>query len=148
MYLDKIHSLQTGVSLEISTKALRDLIRHVTDGQRIPELAKICTTMDLYDYLTVIVHQGVEGLINRRHAWVGDIKQSLMAGQPITYRRFDELFWRNLDEEDPDGNEWYQLTSSEAFRMQLNRLLDIVRSAKRNLLQRVDELPDLNIGWA
>ena len=71
-----------------------------------------------------------------------------MAGQPITYRRFDELFWRNLDEEDPDGNEWYQLTSSEAFRMQLNRLLDIVRSAKRNLLQRVDELPDFNIGWA
>ncbi|CAE6514328.1 MAG TPA: hypothetical protein DEO56_09370 [Nitrosomonas nitrosa] len=148
MYLDKIHFLQTGVSLEISTKALRDLIRHVTDGQRIPELAKICTTRDLYDYLTVIVHQGAEGLISRRYAWVGGIKKNLLAGQPVAYRQFDELFWRNLDEEDPDGNEWYQLTSNEVFRLQLNRLLDIVRSAKRNLLQRVDELPDFNIGWA
>lgn len=148
MYLDKNYSLQTGVSLEVSTIALRDLIRHAVDGQRLSELTKICCTMDLYDYLSVIVHQGAGGLVSRRHAWVNEIKDDLLAGQPVSYRKFDNLFWRSLDEEDPDGNEWYRLTSGEEFSLQLNCLLDIVRSAKRSLYQRVDVLPDFNIGWA
>lgn len=131
--------------------ALRDLIRHVTIGQRIPELAEICCTMDLYDYLSVIVHKGAEGLIRRRYAWADEIKDSLLMRQPVTYRKFDNLFWRNLDEEDPDGDEWYRLTCGEEFRLQLNCLLDILRSVKRRLQQQhhqVDVLPDLNIGWA
>lgn len=148
MYLDKIYSLQTGVSLEVSTMALRDLLRHVMAGQRTAELTKICCTIDLYDYLSVIVHQGAEGLISRRHAWVTDIKESLLAGSPVSYRKFDNLFWRNLDEEDPDGDEWYRLTSGDEFRMQLNCLLDILRSAKRSLHQPVEVLTDLNMGWA
>ena len=91
MYLDKIHSLQTGVSLEISTIALRALIRDVMVGQRITELAKICGPMDLYDYLSVVVYKGAEGLICRRHAWVDEIKNDLLAGRPVSFRGFDKL---------------------------------------------------------
>ncbi len=117
-------------------------------GQRMSELTKICCTMDLYDYLSVIIHQGAEGLISRRHAWVSKIEDNLLAGQPVSYREFDSLFWRNLDEEDPDGDEWYRLTSGEEFRLQLSSLLDILRSVKRRLQQSVDVLPDMNMGWA
>ncbi|WP_256329337.1 hypothetical protein [Nitrosomonas sp. Nm33] len=148
MYLDKIHSLQTGVSLEISTIALRDLIGDAMVGQRIPELAKICCPMDLYDYLSVVVYKDAEGLVSRRHAWVDEIKNDLLAGRPVSFRRFDKLFWRTLDEEDPDGDEWYRLISGEEFRSQLISLLGILRSANRRLLQQVDVLPDLKIGWA
>lgn len=148
MYLDKIHSLQTGVSLEISTITLRGLIRDIIVGQQIPELAKICCPMDLYDYLSVVVYKGAEGLVIRRHAWVDEIENDLLAGRPVSFRRFDKLFWRTLDEEDPDGDEWYRLISGEEFRSQLITLLGILRSAKRGLLHRVDVLPDLKIGWA
>ena len=148
MYIDKIHSLKTGVSLEISTIALRDLVSDVMAGQRIPELAKIGCTVDLYDYLSVVVHKGTEGLISRRHAWIDEIKSELLAGRPVSYRSFDNLFWRSLDEEDPDGDEWYRLTSGEEFRSQMICLLGILRSANRRLHQHADVLPDLNIGWA
>ncbi|SFN06128.1 hypothetical protein SAMN05421863_10939 [Nitrosomonas communis] len=148
MYLDKIHSLQTGVSLEISTIALRALIRDAMAGQRTTELTKICGPMDLYDYLSVVVYKGAEGLICRRHAWVDEIKNDLLAGRPVSFRGFDKLFWRTLDEEDPDGDEWYRLTSGEEFLSQLLSLLGILRSANRRLLHKIDVLPDLKIGWA
>lgn len=148
MYLDKIHALQTGVSLEISTLALRELIEDTMAGRRIAELAKICCTTDLHDYLSVIVYQGAEGLIDRRHAWIDEIKNDLLSGHPVAFIKFDKLFWRTLDEEDPDGDEWYRLTSGEEFRSQLICLLGILRSANRRLLQPVNILPDLKVGWA
>lgn len=148
MYIDKVHSLQTGVSLEISTIALRGLLKDAIVGQRTSELAKICSTMDLHDYLSVVVHKGAEGLISRRRPWVEGIKNDLLRGRPVSYRRFDGLFWRSLDEEDPDGDEWYRLTSGEDFRSQMICLLGILRSANRRLHQSVDVLPDLNMGWA
>ena len=149
MYLDKIHSLQTGVSLEISTIALRNCIRDALAGQPIHEFAKICCTMDLYDYLSVIVHTGAEGLVSRRQAWVTEIKKDLLTGRPVSFKSFDNIFWRNLDEEDPDGDEWYRLISGDEFRSQLIGLLGILRSANRRLYQHVDAvIPDLEVEWA
>lgn len=136
MYLDKIYSLQTGVSLEISTITLSDLIEDVADGRRIPELEKIRAPADLYNYLSVIVHADAEGLIKRRHTWVDKIKDNLLAGQAVSYSNFEKLFWRSLDEEDPDGDEWYQLTASERFHSQLIGLLDMLRTVERRLYWR------------
>tara|TARA_R110002073_G_scaffold302561_1_gene470292 strand:- start:1258 stop:1680 length:423 start_codon:yes stop_codon:yes gene_type:complete len=135
MYFDKIHSLQTGVYIEISTLALRDLIEDVAVGQRISELAKIRCPADFYLYLSVIVHKDAKGLIKRRQEWANGIKDDLLTGQPIPYRSFDSLFWRNLDEEDPDGDEWYRLTADEQFHFQLTNLLDMLRFIERSLYQ-------------
>ena len=136
MYLDKIYLFRTGVSLEISTTALRTLVESAMAGQRISELEKIRCPADLYGYLSVVVHAGAEGLIKRRHAWVGKIKADLLAGKPISYGNFSNLFWRSLDEEDPDGDEWYRLIAGERFHSQLTGLLDMLRSAERRLSQR------------
>ncbi|MDO8437763.1 MAG: hypothetical protein Q7S69_06350 [Nitrosomonadaceae bacterium] len=136
MYLDKIYLFRTGVSLEISTTALRTLVEGAMAGQRISELARIRCPADLHSYLSVVVHAGAEGLVKRRHAWAGRIKADLLAGKPVSYGSFSNLFWRNLDEEDPDGDEWYRLIAGERFHSQLRSLLDMLRSAERRLNQR------------
>lgn len=141
MYLDKIHPLQTGVSLEISTAALRVLVADAMAGQRVCKLEQIKCPSDLYTYLSVIVHTGAAGLIKRRHPWAGKIKADLLARRPVAYGSFGNLFWRNLDEEDPDGDEWYRLISDERFHSQLINLLDMIRSAQRRLRQRADTQP-------
>lgn len=144
MHLDKIHLLQTGVSLEISTAALRVLVADAMAGQRVSELEQIRCPADIYAYLSVIVHQGAEGLIKRRHPWAGKIKADLIARKPVAYGSFGNLFWRNLDEEDPDGDAWYRLISDESFHAQLVGLLDMIRSAQRKLRQRADVASDLD----
>ena len=146
MHLDKIHLLQTGVSLEISTVALRVLIADALAGQRASELEQIRCPSDIYAYLSVIVHQGAEGLIKRRHPWSGKIKADLIARKPVAYGNFGNLFWRNLDEEDPDGDAWYRLIADESFHAQLVGLLDMIRSAQRKLNQRAEAASDQD--WA
>jgi len=105
-------------------------------GQRIAELAKIRCPADLHPYLSVVVHTGAGGLVKRRQVWAGKIKADLLAGNPVSYRSFSDLFWRDLDEEDPDGDEWYRLIAGERFRCQLTGLLDMLRLAERRLNQR------------
>ncbi|MCX7185293.1 MAG: hypothetical protein NTW90_08730 [Nitrosospira sp.] len=136
MYLDKIYLFRTGVSLEISIAALHKLLEGAMAGRRIDELAKIHCPADLHPYLSVVVHTGAEGLVKRRQAWAGRIKADLLAGKPVSYRSFSDLFWRDLDEQDPDGDEWYRLIGGERFHCQLTDLLDMLRSAERRLNQR------------
>lgn len=144
MFFNKIHEFQTGVSLEISAAALRALIADALAGQRVFELEQISCPADLYAYLSVIVHTGAQGLIKRRHPWAGKIKADLLAGKPVAYGRFGNLFWRNLDEEDPDGDAWYRLIADERFHAQLVGLLDMIRTAQRKLRQRADTAPVLD----
>lgn len=146
MYLDKIHQFQTGVILEISSAALRALIADATMGSRTFELEQIRRPGDLHTYLSVTVHEGAEGLIERRRLWAGKIKADLVAEKPVSYGSFGNLFWRNLDEEDPDGDEWYRLVASVGFDAELTGLLDKVRAAQRILRQSTDALARMN--WA
>lgn len=146
MYLDKIHPFRTGVVLEITSADLRALIADAMAGNRTSELEQIRRPEDLHAYLSVKVHQGAEGLIERRRAWAGKIKADLVAGKPVSYGSFSNLFWRNLDEEDPDGDEWYRLVANEKFDAELTGLLDKVRSAQRILRQSTDALARMN--WA
>lgn len=146
MYLDKIHQFQTGVVLEITSADLRALIADAMAGNRIIELEQIRRPGDLLPYLSVMVHEGAEGLIERRQLWAGKIKADLVAGKPVSYGSFSNLFWRNLDEEDPDGDEWYRLVANERFDAELTGLLDKVRAAQRILRQSTDTLARMN--WA
>jgi len=151
MYLDKMHQFQTGVTLEISSADLRALIADATAGERAFELEQIRRPGDLHTYLSVKVHEGVEGLIKRRRPWAGKIRTDLLAGKPVSYGSFGNLFWRNLDEEDPDGDEWYRLVASKGFDAELTGLLDKVRSAQRILRQRTDAQVRMNcgsLGWS
>jgi hypothetical protein len=109
MYLDKIHRFQTGVSLVISSSPLRTLFEDAAAGDRAFELEQIKRPGDLYAYLSVTVYEGAEGLIKRRRPWAGKIRADLLSGKPVSYVSFANLFWRNLDDEDPDGDEWYRL---------------------------------------
>ena len=143
MYLDKIYTLQTGVSLKISTLALQELIANAMSRQELPELESIHCTADLYTYLSVAVHEGAEDLIKRRCRWVNnEIKADLIAGRPVSFSGFCNLFWRNLDEDDPDGDEWHRLIASDRFHSQLVVLLNKLRIAKRNLQQDRETVPD------
>jgi len=146
MYLDKIHQFQTGVTLEISSAALRALIADAMVGDRTFELEQIRRPGDIHAYLSVTVHEGAEGLIERRRPWAGKIKANLLAGKAVSYGSFGKLFWRNLDEVDPDGDEWYRLVASEGFDAELTGLLDKVRSAQRILRQSTDALARMNWG--
>jgi hypothetical protein len=145
MYLDKMHIMQTGVILEISTINLRNLIANAMNKQQAPELTKIHSTTDLYTYLAVIVHEGSESLIRRRHRWANKIKADLLAGQPVSYNEFCNLFWRSLDEDDPDGDEWYRLTADDRFHMQMTSLLNKLHFAERLLRQQTEPTPDLSL---
>lgn len=146
MYLDNIHPFQTGVVLEITSADLRALIADAMAGNRIFELEQIRRPEDLHAYLSVMVHQGAAGLIKRRRPWTDKIKASLASGKPVAYGSFGNLFWRNLDEEDPDGDEWYRLVANARFDAELTGLLDKVRTAQRILRQRTDALARMN--WA
>ena len=147
MYFDKIYRLQTGVSLKISTFALQELITDAINRQKFPELESIRSTTDLHDYLSVTVYDGVEGLIDRRQRWLDHkVKSALTAGCPVSFHSFCNLFWRNLDEDDPDGDEWHQLMASDQFYLQLTILLNKLRIVERSLLQRREIAPDLFLG--
>ena len=136
MYLDKIYVLQTGVSLKVSTMALQELIARAINTRKFPELQSIRSTTDLYAYLSVVVCAGAEDLIKRRQRWINHkTKADLIAGQPVPFNIFCNLFWRNLDEDDPDGDEWQQLIASDEFYSQLTILLHKLRIAERNLQQ-------------
>jgi hypothetical protein len=136
MYLDKIYALQTGVSLKVSTKALQEFIANAISTRKFSELASIRSTTDLYAYLSVVVCAGAEELIKRRQRWINHkIKADLIAGQPVAFNSFCNLFWRNLDEDDPDGDEWQLLMASDQFYAQLTMLLHKLRIAERNLQQ-------------
>lgn len=145
MYLDKIYTLRTGVSLKISTIALQKLIANAIDHCQLSELEGIRCTADLYAYLSVVVYDGTEDLIKRRQLWVSPkIKADLIAGQPVSFSNFCNLFWRNLDEDDPDGDEWQQLIASDRFYSQLTTLLSKLRITERNL-QQYGKISDLNL---
>ncbi|GAO35103.1 hypothetical protein SCT_0484 [Sulfuricella sp. T08] len=146
MYFDKIQQFQTGVALEITSADLRALIADAMAGNSILELEQIRRPEDLHAYLSVKVHEGAEGLIKRRRPWAGKIKADLAAGKPVTYGSFSNLFWRNLDEQDPDGDEWYRLVANERFDAELTGLLNKVRAAQRILRQSTDSLARMN--WA
>ena len=145
MYLDKIYTLRTGVSLKISTAALQKLIANAINHCQLAELERIHSTADLYTYLSVVVYEGTEDLIKRRHRWISPkIKADLMAGQPVSFSSFCNLFWRNLDEDDPDGDEWQQLIASDRFYSQLAVLMNKLRITERNL-QQCGKIPSWNL---
>lgn len=147
MYLDKIYTLQTNVSLKISTIGLQKLIAKAIDRDELSELKNIRCTADLYIYLSVIVYEGTEGLIKRRHRWTDpEIEADLIARKPVSFSSFCNLFWRNLDEDDPDGDEWQQLIASDRFYSQLTALLHKLRITERNLQQyHARAVSDLNL---
>ena len=66
MCLDKIHTLRTGVSLEISTTVLHELIAKAINRHELSGLAAIHSPADLHEYLSVIVYSGAEELVLRR----------------------------------------------------------------------------------
>ncbi len=145
MYLDKIHTLQTGVSFKISTTALQEMIASAINQRKLSELENIHALADLYVYLSVIVYEGAEDLVKRRQQWVNQkTKAALIAQKPVPFSNFCNLFWRNLDEADPDGDEWQQLLASEQFHTQLTMLLNKIRITERNLQQYKQALSDLN----
>ena len=144
MYLDKIHSFQTGVSLEISTAAIRALIEDATERERFFELVQIKRPEDIYAHLTVTVHQGADDLMKRRSRWAREIRNDVLAGKAVPYERFTKLFWRDIDEEDPDGDEWHRHFASAGFAGEITVLLDKVRSAQRALRMSNDVLIRMN----
>lgn len=146
MNLDKIHVLRTGVSLKVSTAALQELITKIVGAQS-GELDSIRSTADLYAYLSIVVYDGAEELIGRRQRWIDQkTKADLIAGQPIPFHSFNSLFWRNLDEDDPDGDEWQQLLASDEFYSQLTVLLNKVRAIARSLQHQNESLLQLPLG--
>lgn len=144
MYLDKIHSFQTGVSLEISTAAIRALIADATERERFFELVQIKAPEDIYPYLTITVHHGADGLMKRRSRWAREIGNDILAGKAVPYEQFTRLFWRDIDEEDPDGDEWHRHFASTGFSDEITALLDKIRSAQRALHQSNDVLIRMN----
>jgi hypothetical protein len=144
MYLDKIYTLQTNVNLTISTLTLQELMAKALSRQDFLELESIRCTTDLYTYLSVVVYEGAEDFIKRRQRWINNkIKADLIAGRPVSFSSFCNLFWRNLDEDDPDGDEWQRLIASDRFHSQLTVLLNKLRIAERNLRQYKEAIPDL-----
>ena len=145
MSLDKIYTLQTGTSLKISTMALQELIANVKNGREFTKIGQIRCVTDLYDYLYVIVYKGAIGLIKRRQKWLTQKnKADLVAARPIPFREFSNFFWRNLDENDPDGDEWIQLIADEGFYVQLSAVLDGLRATEREILLDKSIATDLN----
>jgi hypothetical protein len=147
MSLDKIYTLQTGVSLKVSTIFLQELITNILNGRECSEIGRIRCATDLYDYLSVIVYKGADGLIKRRQHWVNQKnKADLVAGCPIPFREFSSFFWRNLDESDPDGDEWIRLIAEDGFYSQLSSFLNKLRAAERTMLLQKNIAADFNLG--
>ena len=147
MTLDKIYTFQTGVSLKVSTEALQQLIARSSDGQILREFEKIRCTADLYDFLTVTVLHGAEDLIKRRQQWISKKnKADLIATRPVPFQDFCHFFWRNLDETDPDGDEWNRALAADSFNLQLSVLLNKLRIAARTKDQNMSVIADLNFG--
>ena len=148
MYLDKIYTLKTGVSFKVSTIALQELIINTLNNKMdLAGLKDIRCVNDLYAYLTVIVYEGAEDFINRRSCWANkQIKANLIAGKPVSFNSFCDLFWRDLDEDDPDGDEWQQLIASDGFYSQLVVFMNKLRIAERNLQQYKETNPDWYLG--
>lgn len=144
MYLDKIHSFQTGVSIEVSTSAIHALIEDATEGERFFKLVQIKRPEDLYAYLAVTVHRGADALIKRRSRWAREIRKDVLAGQAVSYESFSKLFWRDIDEEDPDGDEWHRHFAGAGFASEIALLLDKVRAAQRALRRSNDVLIRMN----
>jgi hypothetical protein len=145
MYLDKIHLFRTGVSLEISTSPIRSLMADAMEGEHFREFVQIKQPEDIHPYLFVTVHQGADALMKRRSRWVSEIRSDILAGKPVAFDRFARLFWRDIDEEDPDGDEWHRLFASAAFSAELLALLDKIRIAQRALRHSNDVL--IRMGW-
>lgn len=145
MHLDKIHTFQTGVSLEVSTSAIQALIVSATEGERFFELVRITRPEDIHPYLNVIVHRGANGLMARRSRWAREIRKDILAGKAVSFERFNKLFWRDIDEADPDGDEWHRHFYSEEFSNEITGLLDKVRVAQR-ALQRSDDVV-IRMNW-
>lgn len=148
MSLDKIYTLQTGVSLKVSTMTLQELIADVLNGREYSEIGQIRCATDLYDYLSVIVYKGAAGLIERRQQWVSQKNRAdLVAARPIPLREFSSFFWRNLDENDPDGDEWIRLIADDGFYIQLSALLNRLRAVERKMLldRNINITADLNL---
>jgi len=147
MALDKIYTLQTGVSLKVSTDNLQDLIIRNSNEKVLPKLEKIRATTDLYDFLTVIVFKGADGLITRRKQWISKKNRAnLIAAQPVPFQDFCLFFWRNLDETDPDGDEWNRIIATDSFNQQLSTLLHKLRAAIRNENHKPTLMENLNFG--
>ncbi|UJP05683.1 MAG: hypothetical protein LZF61_01525 [Nitrosomonas sp.] len=147
MYLDKIYILKTGASLKISTDALQDLIANAIALQKTSVLESLLSTSDLYHYLTVVVIDGAEELIERRKQWIDpQTKAHLMEGRPVSFDRFCNLFWRTLDEVDPDGDEWHQLIASDQFYDHMTILLNKIRAIVRDLQRQREAAPHLSLG--
>ena len=147
MSLDKIYTLQTGVSLKISSMILQELIANLLNGQECAETDQIRCTTDLYDYLSVIVYKGAPGLIKRRQQWISQrYEADLIVARPIPFQEFSSFFWRNLDENDPDGDEWIRLISDDGFYFQLSDFLNRLRAAERRVLLDRNIAADLNLG--
>lgn len=145
MNFDKIYTLQTGVSLKISTDIIQELIANAMKGQNLPELEQIRCTTDLYDYLIVIVYKDAADLIKRRQNWITPKnKAALLAELPIAFRDFWNFFWRNLDEEDPDGDEWNRLIADESFNAQLSILLNRIRAVERRLQGKQESISEFD----
>jgi len=145
MALDKIYSLKTGVSLKVSTDALQELIIRNRNEKVLPKLEKIRCTADLYDFLTVIVLTGAEGLISRRQQWISKKnKANLISAQPVPFQDFCLFFWRNLDETDPDGDEWNRIIAADSFNQQLSTLLHKLRAAARNEYHELNVMENLS----
>ena len=146
MSLDKIYTLQTGVSLKVSTLTLQELIANILNGSESVEIGKIRCATDLYDYLSVIVYKGAADLIKRRQKWVSQkSKADLVAARPIPFREFSSFFWRNLDENDPDGDEWVRLIADDGFYIQLSSFLSKLRAAERKMLLDKNFAADLSL---
>lgn len=145
MYLDKIHSFKTGIQIEISTAPIRALMADAMEGERFREFAQIKQPEDIHPYLAVTVHHDADALLKRRSRWARDIRNELLAGQPVAFDRFARLFWRDIDEEDPDGDEWHRLFACAEFSAELLALLDKFRIAQRTLRHSNDVL--IRMGW-
>lgn len=148
MSLDKIYTLQTGVSLKVSTMTLQELIANILNGKESVEIGQIRSATDLYDYLSVIVYKGAAGLIKRRQQWISQKnKADLVAARPIPFREFSSFFWRNLDENDPDGDEWLRLIADDGFYNHLGYILSKLRAVEQKMLREKNiAAADLNFG--
>ncbi|MCB1934481.1 MAG: hypothetical protein KDF59_00925 [Nitrosomonas sp.] len=147
MALDKIYTLQTGVSLKVSTDTLQDLIVRDSNEKILPELGNIRCTSDLHDFLTVVVLKGANGLITRRQQWISKKnKANLIAARPVPFQDFCLFFWRNLDETDPDGDEWNRIIAADSFNQQLSMILHKLRAAVRNENHEPAMIENLNFG--